>query len=740
MAVAASPGALRNAPIPIPAAEAVERYFQLSLFLLIVAGFATLAGTGQLDMPSVAAVCAALAVRGYLLLRGRTLVLPRRWTSLATLAYLVFYGADLLLVSENYVTASVHLVLFTMVVKLFTVQRERDHLYLILLAFLAVLSASVLTVDTLFLASFCLFSLLAVTTFASMEMRRSLAAAGGSGAEPYKTPPLARALSGTGTLLTAGILLGALGLFFALPRLSAGYLSSYSPRNEFVSGFSERVQLGQIGRIKQSNAVVMHIELNDPGEGEAEVPRTLLADLKWRGVALSRFDGRLWYNPRDRSMEIASGEGRFDLWRAQLQRGHEGLRSGGHTLRALRYRVVMEPVGTNVLFLAPVPASLQARIREIGVDDNGAVFNLDRRRMTESYQALSMLAQPRAEVLRSQSGGYAPELLAEYAQLPERMDARIMELARRATADDHTDYDRARTLERYLAANFGYSTQMAETPPADPLAYFLFERKQGHCEYFASAMAVMLRTLGIPSRIVNGFRNGEYNSLTGRYIIRGRDAHSWVEAYLPGYGWMSFDPTPPDPLASGGGWNRFLLYMDAAREFWREWVINYDFAHQRTLTRNASREGVNFMSEARAWGRAQYRRLLGRARALQGAASRSPIEGGAAATAGLLLLLALFNLGRMKRAFRNLRLRRNPQRDPQAAASLWYERMVRALARRGVRKLPAQTPAEFARTIEEPTLRSRVSEFTRHYERARFGESAADAEQLAEKYEELVQG
>src|SRR6185312_9285340 len=101
-----------------------------------------------------------------------------------------------------------------------------------------------------------------------------------------------------------------------------------------------------------------------------------------------------------------------------------------------------------------------------------------------------------------------------------------------------TDYDKAAAIQDYLKSNFSYSLQMASERPADPLAYFLFERKQGHCEYFASAMAILLRTVGIPTRVVNGFRTGEYNDLTGQYIIRGRDAHSWVEVYLPAYGWV----------------------------------------------------------------------------------------------------------------------------------------------------------------------------------------------------------
>jgi len=114
-------------------------------------------------------------------------------------------------------------------------------------------------------------------------------------------------------------------------------------------------------------------------------------------------------------------------------------------------------------------------------------------------------------------------------------------------------------IEIYLRTRFGYTLQLPRVLPHDPLANFLFERKQGHCEYFASAMAVMLRTLRIPSRVVNGFQTGEYNDLTSQYVVRASNAHSWVEAYFPGYGWVAFDPTPAAPLEVRNGWSRMLL-------------------------------------------------------------------------------------------------------------------------------------------------------------------------------------
>jgi transglutaminase-like putative cysteine protease len=722
-----APAAARPASLP----HVIERYFDVSLFLLVVTGFVTLSSTGRLDSFSVLAVSAALLIRAGFLLQDRKVVIPDSWSSYLALCYVLVFGADLFFVSGSFVTAAVHLVLFSMVVKIFSVRRDRDHLYLAILSFLEVLAAAVLTVDTTFLVAFLVFMLLAVTTFISMEMKRSAAAA----LKPLPAPALPRhtrrmalALSATGAVLMLAIFTGAAGIFFVLPRLSAGYLSAYAPHNEFVTGFSDQVRLGEIGRIKQSDTVVMHIQVENDRGG--------LADIKWRGIALADFDGRQWSNPAGESVEIRAAGGRFDFLPSQVRLRNLPQVINYRTTRGLFYRVVMEPLGTQVLFLAAVPASLQGRMREIGLDDAGSVFNLDRGRLIESYRAYSLLPQPSAQLLRSRSRAYPPDVVLTYLQLPH-VDRRVRQLAAQITAGAASDYDKAVTLEEYLKTHYGYSLQLPSTPPADPLVYFLFERREGHCEYFASAMAVMLRVLGIPARIVNGFRNGEYNDLTGNYIIRGRDAHSWVEAYLPAYGWVSFDPTPPDPKPAAGDWNRFLLYVDAAREFWREWVINYDFLHQRTLSVGAAATLRQFFDRGRMSLRARYFALLARARHLRREASQSPGEWGAGAMAVVIFAMLLVNLPRIWRTLRRRHLARNPGRAPQAAATLWYARMTRSLARRGYRRRPAQTPGEFASLIADTSLRQSVSTFTRHYERARFGDSAADASRLPELFEEI---
>ena len=609
----------------------IERYYEISLYLLIVTGFTTLASTGKLDGPSVLFFAAALMFRGYLMLKGRTLVIPVRWTNYITFVYVLFYLADFFLLSESFLTATVHLILLIMAVKIFSVERYRDHLYLAALSFGMVLMAAVLTVDSLFLAAFSLFALLAVTTFVSMEMKRSWGEATGRAREPAELRRrMPWSLSTTSVVLMIAIILAAAGIFFVLPRITAGYLTAYAPRNELVSGFSDEVRLGQIGEIQQSRQVVMHIRIEGDTQGAY--------DLKWRGVALGTFDGRRWYNPtRERRVLVSSG-GRFALPSAP-RTPEEVVRTQASRIR---YRVVSEPLGTDVFFLAPVAEGLYVNYRTLATDDTGAIYNNDRYRVISAYEGVSNVRSPAATALRAAAGEVPQEIRERYLQLPAKVDARIPQLAQQIAAKATNDYDRARALELHLQTRYGYTLQLSKEPPADPVANFLFERKEGHCEYFASSMALMLRGLGIPARIVNGFRTGEFNDLTGSYIIRARNAHSWVEAYFPGQGWVAFDPTPASNRSTATGWQRLLLYFDAMSEFWREWVVNYDFSHQNTLGQSMTLSSRQYFVNFQRWMREKYSALLEAARQTRRRVQEQPREWGmrgVLALSGLLLLI-----------------------------------------------------------------------------------------------------
>lgn len=166
MFLAASSLARRAHPV-------IQRFFEVSLYLLLFTGFAILAGTGMLDLFSLLLGLFILLVKGVLLLRGIDAQIPEQWTTYITFLYTAFFALDYFLISRVFIAALVHMVLLLALLKMFAIHRERDYVYLELLAFGMVLAAAVLTVNSLFFAIFCLFVLIAVMTFVSMEMRRA---------------------------------------------------------------------------------------------------------------------------------------------------------------------------------------------------------------------------------------------------------------------------------------------------------------------------------------------------------------------------------------------------------------------------------------------------------------------------------------------------------------------------------------------------------------------------------------
>jgi hypothetical protein len=241
-------------------------------------------------------------------------------------------------------------------------------------------------------------------------------------------------------------------------------------------------------------------------------------------------------------------------------------------------------------------------------------------------------------------------------------------------------------------------------------------------------MAVMLRSLGIPARLVNGFLQGSFNELSGKYTVRASDAHTWVEVYFPAYGWVGFDPTPPAGRSSQAFFfSRLNLYLDAFQTFWEEWVINYDILHQVTLARRLERSSRDLSRDSRQYFREQYRAMVGFVRLRTEALVQNR-------TAALLLLVtafvvafALFQRKALSRWFREQRMLRHARQGKVSAedATLAYLRLLRLLERSGLRKAPAQTPTEFALSVPEPAG-PLVRNFTHLYLRSRFGRTIED--------------
>ncbi|MFQ5695130.1 MAG: transglutaminaseTgpA domain-containing protein, partial [Terriglobia bacterium] len=567
---------------PMPAVPVVHRYFEVSLYLLVTVGFLALATTGQLDLLSLLGMTAALSAKALRYRRQQGPELAPGTVTNLTWFYFVFYPVDWLFLSGQFLVATTHLVLFLAVMKLFSARTNRDYLWLTLVAFMEILAAATLTVDTTFLVFFALFLLAGISTFVSYEVKR--------GTETARTAPLPeasglarrlqRSLALTSVAVTAGTLALATVFFFLLPRFTTGYLSSYGFQPETLTGFSDQVTLGDIGAIKRNPKVVMRIR------AQGDNPRAL-EGLKWRGLALTHFDGHTWTtHKRYQPWILRSRSGLFEL--PAVIRDFPPAREVWQKARPrrVRYRVLLEPVSANALFVAAEATELHTRFRGILIDATGSLSYYRHSFAQLGYDVSSSLLRPPAELLRAAPAEYSPAMQQDYLQLPA-LDPQVVALAEEIVAGLDNPYDKAAAIELYLRSRFGYTLDLPAAPEDDPVANFLLVRRRGHCEYFAASMTVLLRSQGVPARLVNGFLTGEFNDIGENYIVRAQDAHTWVEVYFPGVGWVEFDPTPPDPNAPQRNfWTRLGYYADAFDLWWDEWVINYDDQHWGRTLRN----------------------------------------------------------------------------------------------------------------------------------------------------------
>jgi transglutaminase-like putative cysteine protease len=677
---------------PAASPKVVERFFEFSLLGMLASGYFAVVASGYLDWPTAALTLAGLCLRGLMVAGVVELELSNRLVAAITVGYIGFYPLDYYFVSGSFLTATVHLVFFLAVLKLLTAKTNRDYNYVKMIAAMELLAAAILSANLSFFVFLTLFLLFAIASFASSEVRRSTklrrsVVRGGLLAFP-------RRLGTLSVFLFGGILVMTAGLFFVLPRTARAALERFVPQRYRLPGFSNEVRLGQIGEIKQSSAPVMHVR-SYGGEG--------LLQVRWRGAALTQFDGKRWFNPPGNEELLKVEHGVLAFKRSRHWRPG----------RDVAYQVHLNDIAADTLFFAGTPETISINLPFLRRTRSGSILVSPRFGLGGlNYGVYSFLEDESAEV--SATPDPLTPLARDELLLMPNIDARIRSLAREMTAGATTDLEKARELEYGLRKNYGYTLQLLPAAVADPLSHFLFVRKKGHCEYFASAMAVMLRTLGIPSRVITGFQSGVYNPMTGWQLVRASDAHSWVEAWITGRGWTTFDPTPPDPgSAAGGVMARLGLFFDAAEQFWQDWVLSYDLDRQIVLASRVEESGrrlrFRWIENTGAWFKTTARASLGYVPAVAGAI-------------GFVVLSAFYGpaLARWWRG--RLRVRRLQRGEGEASdATLLYHRMLGLLKKRGIQKPPWLTPAEFVRVLPASELSLLVDDLTSAYNEFRFG-------------------
>ncbi len=679
--------------------------------LLAVLGIVALVSSGELGRVVSVAVLVALA---------GALAVPESWQSrpvmhriatLAPIAILLVQVARLAWGSALLQTA-VEFAIALQIIRLATRKGAAQDQQVIVLAWLHLIAGTVLGGGLGY--GICLAGFLAVAPGALVlsHLRREVEGNYRQGARdrtglPVDVPRILRSRRVVGKtflaitcLLSVPIFLFTAVVFILFPRVGLSLILLNRPTTGRMVGFTDHVDLGGVGVLRGDPTIVLRVEVPT-----VQDPPPQRITMYLRGTALDTYDGRAW--------------ARFSRVRTPAERQGNTIvveRNPRFDDRVLRFE--LEPIEPPVIFLPPGTVALRVRPRGEPLFGGGIEVN-------QGTEGEFQYAGPDQrgivyEAVLNATGEMHQSRLSErdrprYLALPS-ITPRLAQLAQDWTTQDSAPLDKAKAIETHLRTNYTYDLASPSGATPDPLDHFLFVSKRGHCEYFSTAMAVLLRKVGVPTRNVTGFIGGTYNRFGRYYSVREGDAHSWVEAYIDGTGWMRFDPTPASgaqPLAETNGVLAIVRdILEAAGRTWDHRVVRYDLQQQLWLFGGA---------RSRLWLAATTLRhvsprIAGSRVAIFLMIAAGGIIGGAA---------WVFIARRRKRRAGEPRRREKvseAMRHVREATAL-YQRLDQAMTAAGVGRTPGVPPLKHAHAlvgIKHPVAQH-VMAVTERYLRARFG-------------------
>lgn len=701
-----------------------DLFFRILSYLAVLCGFLSLWISGTFGIVITLIFLAIFAI-AWFLEESRWQLSEKLGTVLVVLALPLFYIGWKFRVfgfaNTETMIADVlaRLILSLTVIKLMQKKSDRDWVFLYLLAFFEVLLAAGLSISALYLGSFLLYLLVTVCAIIVFEIRKTSKAIDektqhkptqikNAKSHNLNKLPLRR-LPMTSLSLIVLIILLAAPMFFLLPRVGGAGIGGNQNGASTITGFSDRVSLGDIGKIQQNDQVAMRVRLENSKNS---------TNPRWRGIALDNFDNKTWSKSRKNVREPFNRDekGTIKVDFAESQND------------IVIQTFYLEPMDTQILFALSRPVTIQGNFSTLAKDSEGGIqfFRSNFERI--SYKVYSDTSLPNILELQKDNNSYSPEQ-QRYLQLPENLDNRIAQFAAKITQNTNNRYDKAKVIENYLQTNFGYTLEL-KAGGDQPVADFLFNIREGHCEYFATAMAIMLRTQGVATRIVNGFQTGDYNETADIFVVKQRNAHSWVEVYFPKENaWIPFDPTPfagqtIGNTGSTGILGTFNNYLEALETFWIQYFVAYDNQEQQSLMRSVRNGFVDFQAKSSDWISQKQTQLIDWWKEVRGdkGLETSAIAIGygigyfSVGILGIILLIWLY------RKIIKLKIWRNVfawlRRKNEITIVEFYERMQKVLAIRGFIRELHQTPLEFAFAINMPEAVS----ITEKYNQVRFGE------------------
>jgi transglutaminase-like putative cysteine protease len=672
---------------PDPNHEKVKSALRLGTHLLVIVSAVSLLYTQKLWISSTILLGTSLFTLFFVRHpRGGS------WWELASFLYLVYFFADWFWVTRSLAPSLVHLFIFIIINKLFNLQTHRDYYQLYLLTFLSMLAATALSIEIEMLYMILLFSFLFVWNLLSITLIKMWLRSDPTEAFPFSL--FHPRYWGFIAVATTGMILFALGIFFILPRAQLGYFAGLNPdRVQHVSGFSKKVELGDIAAIQENTGEVMRVRVTGQ-----RIP--VGHRFYWRGAAFDKYDGKSWSTSRQGTSFLSQDSSSSFVVSA----------ADNNPAFFVKQEIYLTPIDSGIIFGQHRIAKIEGNFFSVSRDANGTLIGMGRPNHYDVYSQINIFPPER---LKTRQVSYSENALRYYTRLPA-LNPEIENLAKQITAGGNTIYDRVALVQSYLEKNYQYTTTDLPRSDTDPIYHFLFKKKMGHCEYFATAMVVLLRNVQVPSRLVNGFLEGEYNEIGEFYTVRQSDAHSWVEVYFGNGLWIQFDPSPRSVAAFPEGRSIWEIInprkvFDSISFFWDRYILIFSAQDQLNVlssVRERSKKLNDTLREKSSTAtspQATWRLMWKQNRFLLVAI-------------GLLPFLIYYAIRFYKARKRKLELIRSPV--------LFYQEMLTLLQQKGFVKPVAATPFEFAEQVT-PVLpapsNEDVASLTNLFYKARFG-------------------
>jgi transglutaminase-like putative cysteine protease len=545
----------------------VALWFRLSVYFLVFSSHLSLILTPEIAYGHAAFLVVLLIFALFYERAG--VQAPRFFFNAVPVLVLLFCLAYGLFWAEYFFKAGIYFLAYVLAVRMFSLESNRDIWLVYLLSFLELCAASILTIHINFLLGLFLYLVLAGFSLMLFNLKREM-----ESLSTRDRPETVRGLRPSFLALSGGtamlVFIMAIFLFFFLPRLGQGFFSWRTRMAPPVVGFSDSVRLGEVGPMRMNQAVVMRVRIR--GEDS-----TRLEPLRFRGMALDYYDASTWSDTR--GLKIL----KYYRWGSAVAVKKNPVFQDQETAE-----IHLEPIMSTVLF-APegVEAfSLPGKFRAIemyfndyyGLPVQGGLYD------RIQYQAYFRTPATDPERLHRAYEGIDREKFSkemyDYLIYPLELEP-VCDLARAEVDPDADPYHQTLAILDFLESNYVYTVSPPASTSDNALGEFLFETKQGFCEHFATAAAIMLRCLDVPSRLVTGFSEGTWNYFEHYYLVRQSDAHAWVEVYFPGSGWIPFDPSPLDDRKELLDFrSRINQLFDSILFRWNRWIVDFSILDQ----------------------------------------------------------------------------------------------------------------------------------------------------------------